>query len=94
MTKINGVHRAKVRLPTEIPLTVLSDELDLPPENLPRRMEIAVFCEGKLTKVASLSKEKDTCFVYPAALDKLVLSIEATSSLSCLVINHEGGQVR
>lgn len=83
-------HRAKLELVSEVPLELLAEELDLTVEKLPRRLELAIYSEGVLTKVASMSREATGYFLYAYSPDKLLLNIAAESEVNCLVMEYGG----
>lgn len=86
-------HKAKITLPSSIPLALLVEELRVSEERVPRRLEMAVFVDGKINKVASLSKEGDEYFVYAYSPESLLLDISPTASVSALLMEYGGARL-
>jgi hypothetical protein len=86
-------HKAKITLPSSISLALLVEELGIPDEKIPRRLEMAVYVDGKINKVASLSKEGEEYFVYAYSPESLLLDISPTVSVSALLMEYGGARL-
>jgi len=89
----NFRHQAKVNLPSSLTVALLAEEVGIPADKLPRRLEMSVYVDGKIRRVATLSKEGEEYFVYPGGPESLLLEISPTSSVSAMLVDPSGARL-
>ena len=83
-------HKALIEAPSEIPISLLSDELGISANLLPRSLELVTYVDGSINKIASLTKGEDQYYVYLRSSEILQLSLSFSSDIELRIVEYGG----
>jgi hypothetical protein len=86
-------HKALIESPSEIPISLLSDELGVSADLLPRSLELVAYIDGSINKVASLTKGSEQYYVYLRSSESLQLSLNFFSDIELRIVEYGGGNL-
>jgi hypothetical protein len=86
-------HGAKVELPFSLSKELISQQINVSVDNLPRRLELSMKFAHSLVPVASMTREKDDYYLYPYGVDSLSLMLKPSDEVGCFVMAYDGGKL-
>lgn len=86
-------HEARVELPFSLSNELISQQVGMEVEDLPRRLELSMQFSHSLVPVASMTKEQDNYYIYPYGVDSLSLPVNPEEEVSCFVMAYTGGKL-